>query len=328
MEEEIALSYDDVLLVPKYSELESRAKAVTEVSLCGSKFKLPVMPANMKSVIDIKTAKWLSQNRYFYVYHRYDKTNFEFVNNAIAEKWELISISTGVNEDSEIDLRLIANADENLYVDFITIDVAHGHHLKVKNRIKLIKELFPETKVIAGNVATPEAIRDLAAWGADAVKVGIGQGSICTTRFQTGFSVPMFTCVASCCCDFFIENSHDIIQQTTIPIIADGGVKYIGDIAKALAAGATMVMSGALFANCIDSPAEIINGKKQYFGSTSFEAKKENKHIEGRLLQIETGCTIEQRLIEIQQALQSSISYAGGIDLTCFRDVDHVVINK
>jgi GMP reductase len=134
--------------------------------------------------------------------------------------------------------------------------------------------------------------------------------------------MPMFSCV------------QQIIQRDTAigfpggkcrirnkPVIADGSIKYYGDIAKALVAGATMVMSGKLFASCIDSPAEIIDGKKQYRGSTSFAAKKINKHIEGKIVELDANTTIETRLEEIKQALQSSISYAGGSNLEVFKKV-------
>lgn len=332
------LTYQDVLLVPRYSELESRSLADTSVELCGWKFKLPIIPANMEDVIDVEIARYLSQNGYFYIYHRFGTSHFYdpgiafgklstcyFVKLANEEKWPLISISTGVNDDSLKELITIKALRKR--VDFITIDVAHGHHLKVKERIKWIKENLPNTKIIAGNIATKEAYVDLIVWGADVIKVGIGQGSICTTRFQTGFSLPMFTCLMEIVGEiynaaFFGQKGMFVPKFfKRVPIIADGGIQTIGDISKALLAGATMVMSGKLFASCIDSPAKIINNKKQYRGSTSFAAKKENKHIEGKVIDIDADITIKERLGEIKQALQSSISYAGGKDLTCLKNV-------
>lgn len=308
------LSYQDVLLIANYSELDTREHADTSVNLCGYKFNLPVVPANMQDVIDIPLAKYLSENGYFYIYHKFDKqkTTYEFVSFANFEQWKLISISTGVNEDSLKELQQIAK--NRLRVDFMTIDVAHGHHKKVKQRIQIIRDIFPKTKIIAGNVMTGEACYDLGKWGADVVKVGIGQGSICTTRFQTGFSMPMFDCVIKCAID------------SNIPIIADGGVQNIGDISKAMVAGAKMVMTGKLFASCINSPAQIIDGKKQYRGSTSFAAKKHNKHIEGRVLDLEADITFVERLQEIKEAMQSAISYAGGNNLDSFKKVKWIQI--
>lgn len=325
-----SLSYDDVLLVPKYSELESRELANTSVDLCGYKFKLPCLPANMEDVIDTRMAKYLSENGYFYIYHRFGKgsgsdetemlNTVYFAKLANHENWKLISISTGVNSDSLKELLTIKAL--KLRVDFICIDVAHGHHIKVRNRIEWIKENLPNTKIIAGNIATFEACKDLYEWGADVVKVGIGQGSICTTRFQTGFSIPMFSCVDEINSNLMIYSS----PFAFIPIIADGGIKFIGDIPKALVAGATMVMSGKLFASCIDSPAQIVDGHKQYRGSTSFAAKKHNKHIEGKVVDLEADITVAERLQEIKEALQSSISYAGGNNLDAFKTVDYIQI--
>jgi GMP reductase len=158
------------------------------------------------------------------------------------------------------------------------------------------------------------AALDLAEAGADAIKVGIGPGKACTTRLQTGFHVPMFTAIQMC------------TEVSKVPIIADGGIKNYGDVAKALVAGADLVMSGSLFAACSDSPAPIINGRKVYYGSASFAAKKENKHVEGTLLELEQSMTLEEKLNEIKQALQSSISYAGGTTLSCLKYTDYVTL--
>ena len=193
--------------------------------------------------------------------------------------------------------------------------MAHGFHLKVWKQIEWIKNKFPNTKIIAGNVATAEAAKSLEIWGASCVKAGIGGGKICSTRYQTGFHVPMYTCIKDIC-------DSDI----QIPVIADGGVKYMGDIAKAINAGATMIMAGGLFAECINSPAEIVNGKKQYNGSTSFAVKKENRHIEGISLVMDSGVTVEERIDEITMALQSSISYSGGKELKSLLKCDYNII--
>ncbi len=309
-----ALNYDDILLTANYSELESRDLAGTFCRLCGKTFRLPVIPANMQDVIDVDIARYLANNGYFYIMHRFDNITASFVRTANSEKWPLISISTGVESGS---LRELETIRDSLFgVHFITIDVAHGHHKKVEEGIKWIKRNLPQANIIAGNVMTPEAVKFLYEAGADAVKIGIGQGSICTTRFQTGFSMPMFTCIQEC------------VQGTNLPLIADGGIQYPGDIAKALVAGATMVMSGKLFAPCIDSPAKIINNKKQYRGSTSLAAKRHNKHIEGITLDLEADITFAERIQEITEALQSAISYAGGENLTAFKKVKWTEINS
>lgn len=308
-----SLYYKDVYLIPKYSILNSRSEADTCVKLGNFKFQLPVIPSNMKSVIDEKWSKWLSENGYFYVMHRFDSINYPFVERANRENWRIVSISIGVNKESQDEL--IKCRSQNLRIDYFTIDVAHGHSLKVKEMIKFIKELYPNSFLIVGNTATQEATTDLENWGADATKCCIGSGMACSTKMKTGFHVPPFSCVLECA------------SVAKKPIIADGGVENYGDIAKALVAGATMVMCGGIFASCVDSPAPHINGNKIYFGNASERAKGENKHVEGFELGLKPDITLEQKLKEMKEALQSSISYAGGENLSCFNSVEYIVKN-
>ena len=135
------------------------------------------------------------------------------------------------------------------HVDVIVIDSAHGHSANIFKTLRLIKEHYPDLQVIAGNVATAEATRDLIAAGADAVKVGIGPGSICTTRVVAGIGVPQVTAVMDC---------YEEAKKTGTPIIADGGIKYSGDMTKAIAAGANVCMMGSIFAGCDESPGDYI----------------------------------------------------------------------
>lgn len=296
-------SYDDICLQPKYSVLHSRDDADTSIDFLGHKFRLPVIPANMVDVISWKLADSLQYNDYFYIMHRFDYANTKIpVSMKIGIDTKFLSISVGVEE--------VFYADVGAPT-FITIDIAHAHHVKMVERIKYLKLNFPKSKIIAGNVATADGYKFLCDSGADAVKVGIGGGSICTTRYKTGFHVPTAYSIWEC-----RQESH-----YDVPIIADGGLKHFGDVAKALTLGADMVMSGRWFAECIDSPAKIEHGKKIYRGSTSYEAKGHNNHVEGQTLEIERACTYKERLLEIKQSLQSSISYGGGKDLSCFNSV-------
>jgi GMP reductase len=264
----------------------------------------------MEDVIDRKIASYLSANDYFYIYHRFGKedTTHCFVGNANDKKWKLISVAIGVS-DRWINILTDIKYD-GFKIDVLTVDVAHGDHENVKNIISFIREQFPKTKIIAGNVATAEGYKYLYSLGVDAIKVGIGGGKICSTKNKTGFHIPTFQSILECS-----------ELGLNVPIIADGGIKCNGDIAKALVAGATMVMCGGLFASCIDSPAKIINGKKLYRGSTSYEAKGERKHIEGISLELDEGFTYAERLQEIKEDLQSSVSYAGGTDLKSLSSV-------
>ena len=301
------LKYSDICLVPKYSECETRSSCDTSVTLGKKRFASPAIPANMKSVIDENLCYQLSENGYFYIMHRFDVDIVQFVLDASVNDWKTISISIGVKDE---DLKVIDQlgelcdmGDDRLQggaapyrVDYITIDIAHGHSLSMKRMIEYIKDKLPHSFVIGGNVATQAGVRDLYSWGADAIKVGIGQGSPCTTKDKTGFTVPMFSCVKNCSHSAMTSTgdfvsiataslSEDFDLPSRVPIIADGGIKCNGDIAKALVAGADMVMSGSLFAHCSDSPADTvtIDGEtcKAYYGSASIHNKSEPSHIEG-----------------------------------------------
>ena len=315
------LKYSDIDLIPNYSKLYSRADADTSVDFLGTKFMLPVVPANMKSVIDMDLAKNMSEDGYFYIMHRFGNRLRDLVTQMNEENWGVISVSIGIKMNDKKDIVALAKYKQR--IDYITIDIAHGHCERMKTAIQCVQRYMPGTKIIAGNVCTGTAVRDLYEWGADAVKVGIGQGSPCTTKYKTGFTMPMFSCVKLCsnlrggCWE---DDSHG-----PIPIIADGGVKHNGDIAKALVAGATMVMAGGMFASCSDSPAACSTigsvTHKAYFGSASAENKGHNHNIEGKLTNIPcSNMTVGQKLIEITEDLQSSISYAGGKDLQAFKD--------
>ena len=322
-----ALKYEDVCLIPNYSQCRSRSECSTLTKFGPQEFNLPVVPANMKSVICPSVAEWMSENNYFYIMHRFDIDILAFLVSTNEDNWRTISISVGVNEKDR-DL-LIKAASLKLRIDYITIDIAHGHSANMSRMIEHVKRSFPDAYLIAGNVATAQGVTALSDWGADAVKVGIGQGSPCTTKDKTGFTTPMFSCVWDCS-GLPKERGFDFGDEPSknIPIIADGGIKCNGDIAKALVARADMVMAGGLFASCTDSPAESIkvngNTYKAYFGSASAQNKGHNNHTEGTLININSsGITYEDKLKEIKQDLQSSISYAGGRDLACFKNVGY-----
>jgi len=314
------LSYQDVFLKPQYSKYHSRSEADVSIQLGLKKFKLPVTPANMKCTIDTKLAKWMSENDYFYVMHRFNANHYDtpntdninFIEKANQENWKNISISLGVKQE---DMDLVEHCiKKNLRVDYITIDIAHAHSIRMKEMLSYILRMYrseicsiEKPFIIAGNVATPAAVVDLENWGADAVKVGIAQGDACTTYGQTGFGLPMFSCMLECS------------AAARKPLVADGGIRMNGDVAKAIRSGGNMVMVGSVFAACINSPAETVKDEsgtktyKQYFGSASSINKGANVHVEGRLVSLEcNGFTYEQKLKEMTESLQSSMSYAGG----------------
>jgi GMP reductase len=342
---EKALTYQQVYLLPNKGILKSRADANISVEFLGFKLRAPWMPANMSTVINPDIAYWLSLRSYPYIMHRFGDT-FEFVKRANQQEWNLISISVGVKQE---DVKLIEKIiSSNFRVNWITIDIAHGHHVLVEEMIKTIKNLYKNSQltcpsIIAGNVATPYAVKDLKKWGADAVKVGIAGGAACSTKNQTGFHMPMFTCVNHCY-EFGGSASEGTGKIADIPIIADGGIRDNGDIAKAIVAGATLVMAGSMFAACTDAPGENIYAKqrvdyinksfkqengpithKRYYGSASEHQKGSKKHVEG--FQVDLACnglTYIEKYQELKECLQSSVSYAGGDSLDSLRKVNWI----
>ena len=182
---ENVFDYEDIQLVPAKSIVNSRTECDTTVTFGGRTFKLPVVPANMQTIIDEKIAVYLAENNYFYIMHRFQpEKRLDFVKD-MQSRGLYASISVGVKED---EYRFIKElAEENLTPEYITIDIAHGHSNAVINMIQHIKKHLPGSFVIAGNVGTPEAVRELEHAGADATKVGIGPGKVCITKIKTGF---------------------------------------------------------------------------------------------------------------------------------------------
>jgi len=187
-------------------------------------------------------------------------------------------------------------------VDMLVVDTAHGHHINVRNMVKNLKRVYPNLTLVGGNVATPEGVRDLAKCGADVVKVGIGPGSICTTRVVAGVGVPQFTAILECA---------EEAAKHGISIIGDGGIKYSGDIVKALAAGAYAVMLGSLFAGTEESPGEIIlaDGRtfKSYRGMGSIGAMKEGS--KDRYFQAE----IREESKFVPEGIEGRVPYKGSL---------------
>ncbi len=323
--------YDDITLVPQFCQVKSRSEVDTSVRFAGRKWDSPALPANMSCTISFEIAEELETNNYFYILHRF--YDYRDIYNWVKEMClagKYISLSVGVNSTdyvfidqlSEI-VRGARNIKPKFKINCVCIDVAHGHSQTVADMISYIKQNLPDTFVIAGNVATPEAVIYLQRAGADAIKVGIGGGRSCSTYTHTGFSsIGMFTTIQNC------------VDVATVPIIADGGIRQNGDVAKALVAGSDLVMIGSLFAECKNSPAETIYDEyrygtdgenviydniprgKFYFGSSSEFQQKDKKHVEGIKVELKYNpmCYLD-KLDEIKQDLQSSISYAGGTKL-------------
>ena len=309
--------YDNILLLPRKCRVDSRSECDAGVDFGPRRFRIPVVPANMKTVVSEPICIWLAQNGYFYVMHRFDLDNIAFVKDMKA-RGLYASISLGVKKpDYDTVDQLVALG---LAPEYITIDIAHGHADSVKNMIAYLREKIPSTFIIAGNVATPEAVIDLENWGADATKVGIGPGKVCITKLKTGFGTGGWQLSALKWC----------ARVATKPIIADGGIRDHGDIAKSVRFGATMVMIGSLFAGHEESPGQTVevDGRlyKEYYGSASDFNKGEYKHVEGKRILEPIKGKLANTLIEMEQDVQSSISYAGGKKLMDIRKVNYVTL--
>ncbi|TSE21477.1 GMP reductase [Tepidimonas alkaliphilus] len=309
--------YEHVWLLPRKCRVDSRSQCDTSVTLGPRRFRLPVVPANMKTVISEPLAEWLASHGYFYIMHRFDVDSVAFARRMHA-RGLYASISLGVKpHDVQTVQRLAA---EGLTPEYITIDIAHGHADSVQRMIALLKERLPGSFVIAGNIGTPEAVIDLEHWGADATKVGIGPGKVCITRMKTGFGTGGWQLSALKWC----------ARVATKPIIADGGIREHGDIAKSIRFGATMVMIGSLLAGHEESPGQTVevDGKlyKEYYGSASDFNKGERRHIEGKRILEPIKGKLADTLREMEEDLQSSISYAGGTQLMDIRRVNYVIL--
>ncbi|GHD73559.1 GMP reductase [Vogesella fluminis] len=309
------LNYGDVYLVPKKTVVDSRKECDTSVQFGPRRFAMPLYAANMKSVVDAETCEYFARRNWFYTMHRFNIDAVGFVRDMQA-KGLFASISVGVNDDTLQQLAALQAA--GLSPEYITLDVANAWCVKAEQMIRFIKREFPASFLIGGNIATAEAARELQDWGCDAIKAGIAGGRVCITKNKTGFHRPMVATVRDCA------------AAVSVPVIADGGIVEHGDVAKALACGASMVMAGSLFAGYDESAGEIveIDGKhyKEYFGSASQFNKGEYKNVEGKKILVEYKGSIGRLLQELQEDLQSSVSYAGGRELSALRTVQMIAV--
>lgn len=320
-----AFDYNDVQLIPRKGILKHRGLAETWVRFGDYRWKLPVLPANMSSVVNAKLCLMLAQNQYLYCMHRFcsDEERLQFAKDIKQRENPLpLSMAFGVKEEEYKLAERIKQ--EDLDIDLLWIDVAHGYSDIVKDAIQRYRKIFPDTFIIAGNVAEVDGAKFLEEAGADAVKLGIGHGEACITRLKTGFSNY----------DWQLSALEEAANELNVPIICDGGVHEHGDIVKALVMGATVCMAGSMFSALIDSPGNIIEKDglqyKEYFGSASARQKKNGSNqpinVEGKcILKPLRDHDILTELRWIEEDLQSAISYAGGQDLSALNTVEYIV---
>ncbi len=315
-----ALDYSNVQLVPRKCVVSSRQECDTSVEFGGRKFQLPIVPANMRCILDQNLAEILVKSGVFYIMHRFDVDSLEFTRE-MHEKNMYASISVGIKPES---YDLIDNfKKKKVYPEYITIDVAHGHSDYVAKMLRYIKKNLPNTFVIVGNICTASAAIFLKKNGADSIKIGVGPGKACITKLKTGFGNAGWPLSS-------MKNCYEATPD--IPFILDGGMEQNGDIAKSVAFGARLCMLGYMLSGHDENPGKkkAINGAivKEYYGSASEYNKGDKKNIEGRMVYVDYKGSIKDKFEEIKQDLQSAISYAGGKDLSALRKVDFVKIDK
>jgi IMP dehydrogenase len=319
------LTYDDVLLVPRYSDIRSRKEIDTTNSLDKNiDLRLPVIASPMDTVSGFQMASIMSKMGALAVIHRYMDVakQVEIVSDLKSETGSIIAAAIGTGRENVLRATCLVQAG----VDVLCVDVAHGHHVAVKEIIEDLRSLssFDNVHIMAGNVATPEAIEDLAKWGADSIRIGIGGGSICSTRIQTGHGVPTLQSVMDCA---------NLADACGVKIIADGGIRNSGDIVKSYAAGADFVMIGSLLAGTTEAPGRIITmgdrKYKEYRGMASAEAQMDwrgrTASLEGVSSMIPYKGPVVPILEQIENGIRSGFSYSGARTFGEFQAVAKMV---
>jgi len=312
---EKALSYDDVLLLPQYSEVESRGDISLSTNLGkGLQLSMPIFSSPMDTISESRMGVAMQRAGGAAVIHRY---------NSIEEQSRIINITKSLTqEDHRHDLMIGAAVGvtgdyieraqmlRSQFVKFICVDVAHGHHILMKRALSNLRaHLGDDVHIMAGNVATLDGINDLADWGANSVRCNIGGGSICSTRVQTGHGVPGLQTILNCA-----QTDRDV------KIIADGGIRTAGDVVKALAAGADAVMCGSLLSGTLETPGKVfedIDGSKwkSYRGMASKEAQVEwhgrYSSFEGVSTRVPFRGEVGHILADLERGIRSGFSYSG-----------------
>lgn len=327
LDKNVALTFDDVTLVPQFSDIKSRKDGSSNIStaLFSDLFlDHPIISANMDTVTGFDMAKEMYRLGGLGIVHRF-QSNKSIIDTVgeLNEDFPFI-YCMGIGKEAKDRLDELMNGDIGI-PEGILIDVAHGHSRGVKDTIDYIKEQYCICKIIAGNVCTPEAVSDLYSWGVDCIKIGVSPGSLCSTRRVTGNGVPQFSAILEC------AEQRDKLwlnKGKRITLIADGGIRHSGDCVKALAAGADAVMIGNLFASTDEASGEeiIIDGvkKKKYQGMASAEAQLDWKGyisvVEGESCLMNCKGPVEKIYGQLVDGILSGMSYQGAHNLQELRE--------
>ena len=313
---QLGLSYDDVLLVPQYSDIKSRSEICIGANLGNClELTLPIFSSPMDTVSEAEMCIAMDSIGGSGIVHRYNSIEQQaaIVKESMRKLSNNIGVAVGVSGD------YLERASEALQqgATFICVDVAHGHHISMKKALRRLRIMLGDDfHIMAGNVATLDGINDLADWGADSIRCNIGGGSICSTRIQTGHGMPGLQTIFECA-----QTDRDV------SIIADGGIRNSGDIVKAIAAGADAVMCGSLLAGTLESPGETFKDKdgfswKTYRGMASKEAqidwKGKYSSFEGVSSRVPCRGSVKDILFDLQKGIRSGLSYTGARNIKEF----------
>jgi IMP dehydrogenase len=330
---EDVISFDDIILVPQYSDIKSRSEIDTSVYVTSHNkkntinFKIPIISSPMSTVTEAYMCNAMRSQGGLGIIHRYNTIDHQTKLLSFVNDNETKAAAIGVSGDYKE--RLSSLVEKGLRI--VCIDIAHGDHKLMKSAIEFVKTEYSDLFIIAGNVATGEAYRNLASFGADAIRTSVGSGSICTTRIQTGHGVPTLHAVVECNrARQEMINNLSAHNDCNLPyIIADGGIKNSGDVVKSLAAGADFVMLGSMLSGTKETPGKIIfNDKnkkvKRYNGMASKLAQKDWKgsysSIEGVSSVVPYKGTVSRIVNEIMANVRSGMSYSGTRSLSEFRE--------
>lgn len=312
---EDSLTYDDVSLLPnQISELEHRADCDTSVEFCGIKLSLPVIASPMNTVCGGRMAKALSELGCLGIIHRFyapEEQIQDFNENKFVSK-EFLSAAVGINEKTEIE-RLKVLSDYGVRI--FCIDIANGGSRMIERFLKSINPYITEykLKIIAGNVASSETTKFLINLGVDAIRVGIGNGAMCSTSIKSGIGIGQVDAIVRA-----LRAKDEL--RSNVKIIADGGISTPGAMCKAIALGCDAVMFGRVLAGTDEAPGEVLKYNnqrwKKYCGSASFAVKQENKnYIEGEESLVPYKGSVSKLIKEYREGLQSSMSYLNSKDI-------------